>query len=97
MVIWGVLLFISGCLCADAARVYDDKGFCGVLDAVKADARCGHLIAATVSCQLLLLSESIMIFTFLQAGAKLSPFHWGGGGQALPGVGQNCPNKSYDG
>ena len=55
MVIWAVLLFISGCLIADAARHYDnDKEgtiftLCDLLKYHdKNDARCGHLIGATV-------------------------------------------------
>ena len=69
MVIWGVLLFIAGCIIADTARQYDDKTlkityrvsgtvvyltFCDSLkeDWVNSDARCGHLVGATVSWQL---------------------------------------------
>ena len=57
MIIWGVLLFISGCLIADAARYYDDKTFhvlfttytlCDSLKNSNIDARCGHLVAAAV-------------------------------------------------
>ena len=62
MLIWGVLLFISGCLIADTARQYDDKTmpfiaighltFCDLLkDWAKSDATCGHLVGATVSWQ----------------------------------------------
>ena len=54
MVIWAVLLFISACLIADAARHYDNnkKGtppqtLCDWLDDFS-DAKCGHLIGATV-------------------------------------------------
>ena len=55
LVIWAVMLFIAGCVLADAARKYDnDKKrsnytFCSYLKARNADARCGHLIGATVS------------------------------------------------
>ena len=54
MVIWAVLLFISGCLIADAVRHYDNdeegtgRTLCDWLDLAKNDARCGHLIGATV-------------------------------------------------
>ena len=55
MVIWGLLLFIAGCVIADTARQYDEKKFEGVTfcDAhknlnLKNDARCGHLVGATV-------------------------------------------------
>lgn len=55
MVIWAVLLFISGCLIADAARHYDnDKEgtkhtLCDYLALRDVNnARCGHLIGATV-------------------------------------------------
>ena len=57
MVIWGVLLFIAGCLIADTALKYDEKkfgkdrwSFCDYLkiDLVGSDARCGHLVGTTV-------------------------------------------------
>ena len=53
MVIWGLFLFIAGCVIADAARVYDEKKifdvtFCDALKASKNDARCGHLVGAMV-------------------------------------------------
>ena len=53
MVIWAVLLFISACLIADAARHYDNekknthRTLCDWLDDFS-DAKCGHLIGATV-------------------------------------------------
>ncbi|XP_046842637.1 plasmolipin-like [Xenia sp. Carnegie-2017] len=56
LVIWAVMLFIAGCVLADAARKYDNdkKGsnytFCSYVKARNADARCGHLIGATVCC-----------------------------------------------
>ena len=61
MVIWALLLFISGCVIADTARKYDDKTFystgltfCDFLKKTRSyggsstDARCGHLVGATV-------------------------------------------------
>ena len=57
MVIWGLLLFIAGCVIADTARQYDEKkfdtdpwSFCEYvkLKHVNSDARCGHLVGATV-------------------------------------------------
>ena len=58
MIIWGVLLFISGCIIADAARHYDDKEREGLTycDWLKknipffgtTDARCGHLVGSSV-------------------------------------------------
>ncbi|XP_046842629.1 plasmolipin-like [Xenia sp. Carnegie-2017] len=56
LVIWAVMLFIAGCVLADAARKYDNdkKGpyhtLCSYLKARNADARCGHLIGATICC-----------------------------------------------
>ena len=57
MVIWALLLFIAACIIADTARRYDEKkgddkySFCDFLQYswVDSDARCGHLIATTVS------------------------------------------------
>ena len=62
MIIWCVLLFISGCIIADTARKYDDKTyyitsitFCDLLKTKSeynnyesSDARCGHLVGASV-------------------------------------------------
>ena len=60
MIIWGLLLFISGCIIADAARHYDSKKYNGrtYCDWLKVytigfgttDARCGHLVCASVTC-----------------------------------------------
>ena len=64
MIIWGVLLFISGCIIADTARKYDDKTyfttsitFCDMLKTKypynyysTSDARCGHLVGASITC-----------------------------------------------
>ncbi len=59
-----MLLFIAGCLMADAARHYDDKTapteppitFCDSLEKTdygfNTDARCSDLVGATVRCQL---------------------------------------------
>ena len=49
MVIWAVMLFIAGCVIADNVREYEDKKICDILKYFNSDARCGHLIAATVS------------------------------------------------
>ncbi len=83
MIIWGVLLFISGCLIADAARHYDDKTmlFVGgdketLCDLLKepyydTDARCGHLVGAVVRYQLLYLCQDVYL-VFICALVPLS-------------------------
>ncbi|XP_046842630.1 uncharacterized protein LOC124436706 [Xenia sp. Carnegie-2017] len=56
LVIGAVMLFIAGCVLADAARKYDndkkgyDHTFCSYLKAKNADATCRHVIGATVCC-----------------------------------------------
>ncbi|XP_046842507.1 proteolipid protein 2-like isoform X2 [Xenia sp. Carnegie-2017] len=50
MVIWAVMLFIAGCVIADNVREYEDKKICDLLKYFNSDARCWHLIAATVCC-----------------------------------------------
>ncbi|XP_028392019.1 plasmolipin-like [Dendronephthya gigantea] len=55
MAIWALLLFISACLIADTARQYDKSvtggiSLCDFLDNVDHDAKCGHLIAASIMC-----------------------------------------------
>ncbi|XP_028392253.1 uncharacterized protein LOC114516860 [Dendronephthya gigantea] len=59
MVIWGLLLFISGCVIADTAVKYDEKkfsyspwSFCDFLKLswVNSDARCGHLVGSAAIC-----------------------------------------------
>ena len=61
MVIWGVLLFIAGCVIADTARQYDEKkfghwSFCDYLKLVGSNARCGHLVGATVRLAIIMSS-----------------------------------------
>ena len=61
MVIWGVLLFIAGCLIADTALKYDEKKFgrltfCDYLKLVGSDARCGHLVGTTVRLAIIMSS-----------------------------------------
>jgi hypothetical protein len=73
MIIWGLLLFISGCIIADTARQYDDRKWSGhtFCDLLKTniysfgstDARCGHLVGATV-CPIsyYILRSNVFIF-----------------------------------
>ncbi|XP_046843272.1 uncharacterized protein LOC124437343 [Xenia sp. Carnegie-2017] len=60
LVLWGIILFIAGCVIADAARRYDNDEkrlgtsktwtFCDVLKSTKHDVGCGLLAGASVTC-----------------------------------------------
>ena len=70
MVIWGLLLFIAGCVIADTARQYnhkrtqDFKSFCDFLKlkSIDSDARCGHLVGATVIILNAHIFEPLLIY-----------------------------------
>ncbi|XP_028392090.1 uncharacterized protein LOC114516735 isoform X2 [Dendronephthya gigantea] len=82
MVIWGLLLFASGCFIADTAWKYDEKttfkhgdhyhttqySFCDYLknDIYDSDARCGHLVGSAATCIITTIIFGVDAFFNLQ-------------------------------
>ena len=84
LVIWALLLFISACLIADTARQYDKKNLlnfslCDILDQSDYDAKCGHLVAASVSFVFFSFYAFILLCMFVKVGETHTPLGGHGG------------------